>query len=78
MDAVRCLCPHDSQGTRCGRNRQCAIHGVTGTDPLIPYALSPWDRELLKSFRIETVDPADLADVREADEQRFNPPRIQP
>lgn len=75
MDTVRCLCPTDSLGARCGRHPACAIHGVCSVDPIMPYQLSDYDRKLLSSFRIATVTAADIAETRAADEGRFNPPR---
>jgi hypothetical protein len=75
MERVRCQCPRDSLGALCGRDPRCAIHGTSGADPAVAYRLSHADRQLLKSFRIATVDDAALSELRTADEQRFNPPR---
>lgn len=75
-DVVRCKCPHDSAGTRCGRAAECAIHGVSSQDPQIDWKLTHNDKEMLQSFRIGTKDDsAAIQKVREADESRFNPPR---
>jgi hypothetical protein len=76
MDAVRCRCPYDSNGTRCGRHPACAIHGMHGIDPLVPYLLNESDKAILRGMRIGWCDAAAIAEVRHAEEQRFNPPRL--
>jgi hypothetical protein len=73
MDTARCLCPHDSQGVKCGRNTGCPFHGDHGKDPIRSWALSENDRRMLKGMRIATTDPAEIAQVRQADEDRFRP-----
>ena len=73
MDSARCQCPVDSQGTKCGRNMDCPIHGFTSADPRIPWYLNENDRKMLKSFRIG--EPEDIEAIRKLDEGRFNPPR---
>ncbi len=65
MDSARCRCAPETV------NVGCPIHGISGPDPIKPYRLSENDRTLLSSFRISTVDPDDLAQVRQADEDRW-------
>lgn len=77
-DVARCLCPHDFKAVRCGLNQCCPIHGWSAPTPRGTYRLSEPDRRMLKSFRIAVDDSEAIEDVRKAEEQRFNPPRIQP
>lgn len=71
MESARCKCPHDSEGVKCGRSPLCAIHGISGADPIKPWVLGWTDKRLLRSMRISPEDAAEIAAVREADEQRF-------
>jgi hypothetical protein len=75
METARCQCPHGIDGKRFGVHPSCAIHGWSSPHPRFPYALTEPDRRLLKSFRIAISDSAEIQAVRQADEQRFNPPR---
>lgn len=72
-EVVRCLCPHDHAGTKCGRNLGCPIHGWASADPLVDWRLTVEDRALLKVMRVTAEDSSDIQRVRQADEDRFRP-----
>jgi hypothetical protein len=73
MDHARCTCPLDSLGARMSRNPVCALHGVTYSEPQIPYVLTLNDKKFLRSIKIAPIDSQDIEDVRKADEDRFKP-----
>ena len=76
MDIVRCICARDSLGTLCGvPHPRCAIHGHNDRDPFLPWVLTWTDRKFLRTLQIDTEETQAIADVRQADEDRFNPPR---
>ena len=71
MDVVRCKCPTDSAGTKCGRNAACAIHGDHSPVPLRAWILSHSDKDLLRSMRIAVLTADEIEELRKADEDRF-------
>lgn len=75
MESARCLCPHDSQGKKCGRHQGCPIHGYSSPNPLISYFLTYTDKTILRGMRIDPEDTVAIQEIRQADEDRFNPPR---
>lgn len=75
MDVVRCKCPRDVRGTRCGTHPTCALHGWSSPHPSMPYKLTAPDRQMLRTLRIAVEDSVAIEAVRQSDERRFNPPR---
>ncbi len=70
-DVARCLCPHGSDGKKCGSHAFCPIHGPADRDPKIPYELSLTDRKMLRLNKIDPEDSDAIQQVRQADEDRF-------
>jgi hypothetical protein len=70
MDSARCRCPLHVDGSR-GRHLDCPIHGFSGGDPKVPYALTQTDKTFLRTMRIDPYDHAAIQEVRQADEDRF-------
>lgn len=70
MEHARCKCLHDSAGARTSRHIDCPIHGFTGMDPKVDWALTPVDRQFL---RVNRIAADDIEEVRKADEDRFRP-----
>jgi hypothetical protein len=78
-DVARCRCPQDSQGTKCGYNPACPIHGYSAPNPLTPYILNENDRRMLQGMKIALTSSAEIQAVRQAEEDRFgNRPRLEP
>lgn len=74
-DVARCLCPHGSDGKKCGRNLACPFHGNCSKDPKddFPYVLTYQDKAALRRLRIDPEDGDAIQQIRQADEDRFRP-----
>lgn len=72
-DVARCLCPHGSDGKKCGRNLGCPFHGNSSKDPLITYFLTYKDKTELRQMKIDPEDGTEIQQLRQADEDRFKP-----
>ena len=72
-DVARCLCPHGSDGKKCGRNLACPFHGNCSKDPLVSYFLSYQDKAALRRLKIDPEDADAIQQIRQADEDRFRP-----
>lgn len=78
-DVARCRCklPQGPHGTWLGTEpsdpSRCAIHGPSAPDPALPYRLTYNDRQFLRSVKVAPIDPDDIQQVRQADEDRFKP-----
>jgi hypothetical protein len=70
-DVARCTCPKDSAGTKCGRNLDCAFHGINPADPIKPYALTENDKRFLRTQKIAPFGSEEIQQIRQADEDRF-------
>jgi hypothetical protein len=70
MDTARCRCAH-VDGVRQGRNLDCPIHGFSGGDPKVPYALTQTDKVMLRTMRIDPYDHGAIQELRQADENRY-------
>lgn len=64
MESARCVC-------RVMGTALCPIHGGSPSAPALPYLLSFSDKKWLRTLRIDPED--DIADTRQADEDRFKP-----